>query len=105
MLKKALFGTLTQKLKDNEILFLDKIEVRDNKTKSINSIINNLSKIKKDIKKKKIIFILSKKNEKFLKGVRNVKNVFTIPGNSLNTYFILKAKYLVIEKEAIKNIK
>lgn len=105
MLNKALKGTLSKKLKDEEILFLDKIETKDEKTKSVSDIINKLSKIKKDIKNKKIIFILNKKDEKFLKASKNIKKAFTIPSNSLNAHFLLKAKYLVIEKDAIKNIK
>ncbi len=104
-LKKALKGVLTRKLKDEEILFLDKIEIQDGKSKSLNNILNTLSKIKKDIKNKKIILILEKKNEKVLRASRNIKNIFTIPSDSLNPYFLLKAKYIIFEKEAIKNIK
>jgi large subunit ribosomal protein L4 len=105
MAKKALFGVLSQKLKEKEILFFEKIELKDNKSKSLNNIINAFSKIKKDVKSKKIIIILEKKNENILKASRNVKNIFTIPSDSLNVYFLLKAKYILIEKEAIKNIK
>jgi len=100
--RKALFGVLTGKMNDNEIFFIDKIEIKNPKTKEVVNLIENLAKIIKDIKKKKTIFILEKKDEKFLKAVSNIKNLLTIPADSLNPYFLLKAKYVLIEKGALK---
>ena len=102
--RKALFGVLSRKLKEKEILFIDKIEIKKPKTKKMVEILENLSKVKQDIKKKKTIFILEKKNEIFSKSVSNIKNILTIPSDSLNPYFLLKGKYLIIEKGALKNI-
>jgi len=100
--RKSLFGVLTAKLNDNEIFFIDKIEIKNPKTKEVVNLIENLAKIIKDIKKKKTIFILEKKDENFLKAVSNIKNLLTIPADSLNPYFLLKAKYVLIEKGALK---
>lgn len=102
--RKAIFGVLSEKLKDKEILFLDKIKIEKPKTKEGIKLLDNLSKIIKDIKEKKCIFILKKKDDNFLKAISNIKKVFTIPSNSLNPYFLLKAKYLIIEKGALEVI-
>jgi len=100
----ALSVVLSQKQKEGEIIFIDKIKVLRPKTKAISEILKNLVKIKKDIDKKRIIFILAKRNENFLKAVRNIKKVSSIGMDSLNPYILLKNKYLVIEKEAIKQL-
>ncbi|MDD5552228.1 MAG: 50S ribosomal protein L4 [Candidatus Pacebacteria bacterium] len=102
--KKALFFVLSRKLKDGEIIFLEKIEIKNPKTKEIADILNSLSKIKKDIKKKKTIFILESNQNKFSRLTSNIKNILTIPSDSLNPYFLLKGKYLIIEKDALENI-
>lgn len=105
MARKALFGVLSNKFKNGDILFIEKIEIKDPKTKEIEKILKALSKFKKDIKSKKLIFILAQKQENFLKAVSNIKNIITIPSDSLNPYFLMKGKYILIEKEAIKHIK
>lgn len=99
--RKALFGVLSGKLRDKEIIFLDKIEIKNPKTKEGVNLLDNLSKIIKDIKEKTCAFVLKEKDDNFLKAISNIKKVFTIPSDSLNPYFLLKTKYLVIEKDAI----
>ena len=101
---KALFGVLSKKFKDGEIIFLDKIEIKKPKTKEVANILKGFSKVKKDIQEKKVIFILKKRNESFSKAVGNIGNILTIPSDSLNPYFLLRGKYLVIEKDALSNI-
>lgn len=102
--KKALFFVLSRKLKDGEIIFLEKMEIKNPKTKEIADMLNSFSKIKKDIKKKKTIFILKSNQNKFSKLTSNIKNILTIPSDSLNPCFLLKGKYLIIEKDALENI-
>ena len=104
MRKKALYMVLSGKAKEGEIVILDKLNQKTAKTKEGVRLLENLSKIKKDIKDKKTVFALVHANEKFLKSISNLKNVSTIPLNSLNAYFLLKNKYLVIEKEGIRFI-
>lgn len=105
MRRKALFITFSQKLKDDEVIVLDKIEVKEPKTKKVMEIFKNLLKIKKDIKDKKTIFILYEKNENFLKGARNIKNLSTVAIRSINPYLLLKNKYAIVEKDAINYLK
>lgn len=105
MRKRALFIVLSQKLKDGEVIFLDKIKVSEPKTKEAAGLLKNLAKIKDDIERKKTIFVFSRKYEDFLRAVRNIKKVSAIGANFLNPYILLKNKYLIMEKEAIKYIK
>lgn len=102
--RKSLFMVLSQKLREGEIIFIDKIDVPEQKTKKIIEILKNFNRIKKDIKEKRTIFVLAQRNEKFLKAARNIKNISSAGINSLNPYILLKHKYLVIEKSALKKI-
>ena len=100
--KKALFMVLSQKFKEGEIIFVEKIEDVGIKTKSFAKNFKNLSKIKKDILGKRTLFVLTNKNENIIKAARNLENVSLASINSLNPYLLLENKYLIIEKEAIE---
>ena len=100
--KKAIFMVLSQKFKEGEIIFVEKIEDVGIKTKNFAKNFKNLSKIKKDILGKRTLFVLTNKNENIIKAARNLKNVSLASINSLNAYLLLKNKYLIIEKEAIE---
>ena len=102
MRKKALFITLSQKLKDKEIIFLDKLEIKEPKTKTAAEI---LKSFKEDFQNKKTAIVLSKKDEKILRAFKNLKNISTILAPSINAYFLLKNKYIIIEREAFDKIK
>jgi len=100
--KKALSMVLSQKFKEGEIIFVEKIEDLGIKTKSFAKFFKNLTKIKKDILGERTLFVLTNKNENIIKAARNLKNVSLASINSLNPYLLLKNKYLIIEKEAIE---
>ncbi|MFH0987414.1 MAG: 50S ribosomal protein L4 [Patescibacteria group bacterium] len=103
--RKALPMVLSQKLRDNEIVFLDKVEVKTPKTKEVKEMIGRFEKRLKDIGNKKVAFVLRKKDEKFERAARNIKNVSLVAINSLNPYILLKNKYLFIEKSVLEGLK
>ena len=68
---------------------------------------NFLEKIKQlniDIKAK-ILIIMAQKNHNIYLASRNLKNIEIIAANQLNTLSIIKAKYILIEIDAINIIK
>ncbi len=99
--KKALEMVLSQKLRDNEIIFLDQVKIDNPKTKIAENIIKNFEKSFPKISEKKILIVLTKKNEKIKQAFGNIKNIQVCSVNSLNPYFLLKNKYVIIEKQAI----
>lgn len=103
--KKALFMILSQKLRDEEIIFIDQIKIPGPKTKEIVEILKNLTKIKKGIDKKSVLLSLAERDQNILKAVKNVKKVALVGPQSLNPYILLKNKYIVIEKDAIEQIR
>lgn len=106
--KKAFFTVLSQKMRDNEILFLDKMDFSKPKTKEAVEVVNSFSKISgfekiKTKKKNKAILALDKKEPNVSKSFRNIPGVEIYQARNLNLLDILNYKYLVIAnpKEAI----
>jgi len=106
--KKAFYTVLSQKLRDNEILFLDKMDFSQPKTKEAVEVVSSLSKIggfekMKNKKKNKAILALDKKEPNVSKSFRNIPGMEIYQARNLNILDILNFKYLVIAnpKEAI----
>jgi large subunit ribosomal protein L4 len=105
MKRKALFMVLTSKVKDNELILLDKLEIKEPKTKIMAEILKNL--FKKDIKNKKqpsILVIISKKDENAIRATRNIPKTKILRADSLNILDLLSFKNLILDKEGIKVI-
>lgn len=101
MKKGAFLSVLSKKLKDNEILFLDKIIVAESKTRESSQIINSISKIKGfeklAIKKKnRAIIVLPQKEEYINRSFRNLFGIKIAEARNLNVLDLLKYKFLVI---------
>ena len=110
--KKAFYTVLSQKLRDNEILFLDKMDFSQPKTKEAVEVVNSLSKIggfekMKNKKKNKAILALDKKEPNVFKSFRNIPGMEIYQARNLNILDILNFKYLLIAnpKEAISGWK
>jgi len=105
MKQGALLMTLSSKIKEDEFVLLDKIELTEGKTKLMNEMINNLgNKLKKNFNKSTLI-VLSKTDLKISHAVRNIPKIKTIRADSLNVLDILNHQYLILLQDAIKTIK
>src|SRR3989344_1496007 len=99
---KALYTILSQKLRDGEVLFIDKIAFSEPKTKKAIEALRFVSKIKgfEDIFSKKnnaTAVALSSKNKETERAFDNLSNVEVIEARNLNPLLLLQYKYLVIE--------
>ncbi len=108
---KALYTILSRKLKDGEILFVDKFNIAKPKTVEAISILKSLSKVKtaSDIFSKKrnsALITTSGKNPTFEKSFSNLGNVEVDELRNINPIDLLNMKYLVIENptESVKFI-
>jgi large subunit ribosomal protein L4 len=108
---KALYTILSKKLKDGEILFVDKFEIAKPKTTEAIGILKSLSKIKtaSDIftkKRNSAIIAISGKKEAFERSFSNIGNVEVDELRNINPVDLLNMKYLVIENptESVKFI-
>lgn len=103
MREKAFLTILSQKLRDKEILFLDKIDLSQPKTKEAMSIISNIAGIKgfeklASKKKNHAILALPKKEEKINRSFRNIAGMRILETRNLNILDLLKYKFLIVSK-------
>lgn len=101
MKRKALFMVLTSKLKDDELILLDKLELKEPKTKLMAEILKNL---KSTTQKSKFLIIIPKKDESIIRANKNIAYTKTLRADSLNILDLLSFKYLLLPKESIKVI-
>ena len=91
----AMKSVLSAKAAANEIIVVDAIKFDSSKTKDFRAF---LSAVKAD---GKALVATAAKDEIVIKSARNIPGVETSMANLLNVYDILKAKYLVLDKEAL----
>lgn len=99
MKKKALFCVLSDKFRENKILFIDGLEKLKGKTKEATQILKNLK-----LQGKKVLFVLPEKIEKLEKSIRNIKNVEYEKVNLINVYKILNSENIVFLRGSIEKI-
>lgn len=106
MKQKALLVSLSQKLRDKEILILDKLEFKEPKTKEGARVFKNLSAIPgyETIAKKTTLVALAGKNEKTRRALRNLPKISTEEARNLNALDLLSFKYLVILQDGLKTL-
>lgn len=104
MKQKAMKMSLASKFKDNELIILDNLNINSPKTKDMAKVINDLGKVKNDIKRSALI-ALAEKNENIVKAIKNIPKIGIIGINSLNIVDVLKYKYLIMTKKGISAVK
>jgi len=101
MRTKALYTVLSQKLRDNEIIFVDEFKFKDMKTKQAKHAIDSLGKVKgfETIASKKrnaALVTVSEVNDNIDKSFRNIPSVFVDEIKNINPVELLSFKYIVI---------
>lgn len=111
MKTKALFTVLSEKQRSGEILFVDKIELSDAKTKKAREVLASLSKISGFDRlvggKKKVIHLAEYKvGEDKKRSFRNLPQISMGEIRNLNTIDVLQYKYLIVTepKKSLKLI-
>ena len=101
MKRKALMMVLSAKAKNNLLLILDKITLKEAKTKLMAEIIRKLLPKSRET----CLIALPKKEESIIRAVDNLSKIQTIEARNLNCLELLSSRYLIILKESIKVIK
>lgn len=119
MKQGALFMVLSDKLKNNNLVVVDKLEIDGFKTKIFNEILKNIEKIynksnkeavagkeSKKIRapKRNVLFINSDKDIKTRNSARNLAGLKFINLNNINIVDLLKYKNLIITASAVKKL-
>ncbi len=102
MKRKALFGALTDKLVNNCLKVVAGLETLPVKTKEIFSVLQKLNLTGPKEKKEAVVMLVTpQKMENLYLAGRNLSCLTVRQANLLNTYEILKHKYLLLTKETI----
>lgn len=95
MKAKALYVLLSQKLRDDEVMFVDEIRVIGGKTKTAISALKNLPAFAK--RKNAIAIAMSSKDKETERAFKNLNNVEMVEARNLDLLTLLQYKYLLIE--------
>lgn len=97
MRRVAMISALSSKVRDNEMVVIDSLELAAPKTKTMVNLLKALNV-------KKTLIITAESNENAYKSARNIEGVAIIPANNINVYDLLKYENLVITKDAVSKI-
>lgn len=94
----AMKSALSTKLKDNNLIVLDNIQMDEFKTKTIVNMLKALNV------EGKALIVMPEVNEKVIKSASNIAGVKTALVNTLNVYDILNYDKFIVVKNAVAKI-
>ena len=94
----ALLSALSKKVADGEIVVVDKLEVKEGKTKEMVAFKNAL---KLD---KSAVIVMDNNDEKVILAARNIEKLSTLPVAQISTYEVVANAKVVLTKAAVKKI-
>ena len=97
MRQQAIRSVLTSKVQEGNLIVVDKIDLKEIKTKEMVNVLNNLKVVK-------ALIVLEEKNLNVQASSRNIENIKTTLVNTINIFDLLKYDSLVVTEEAVKKI-
>jgi large subunit ribosomal protein L4 len=94
----ALKSVLSDKLKNKEIVIVDKLSLEENKTSKMVEILKNLQAFKKPL------IIIEKEDNRIAQATSNIKGAHVLPVSKINTYDLINHEKIIITKNALKRI-
>ena len=94
----ALKSVLSEKVKDKELIVVENLELKSNKTKDFN---NMLKDLKID---GKVLVVFVEDNDNLFLASRNNQNVAVVATEEINVLDLVATKYLLIDESSVKKI-
>jgi len=94
----SLKSVLSNKVKNNEIIVLDKLTIEKKKTKTMVEILTNLKAYKKPL------IILEREDKDIERSVHNIQGAMVLPVSKINTFDLINQKTIIITENALKKI-
>ena len=95
----AILSALSYKVKDNELIVLDELNFKTNKTKEMTELLTKLN-----IRNNKVLVVVEEITENLYLSVRNLANVKLVRFNEVNTFDLVSADNLLITESALKKL-
>ena len=96
--RNALFGALSAKVANNEMVVVDKIATAEYKTKNMVNMLTAVGAAKKTL------IVLPEVDGYVIKSCENIEGVKTTQWNTINVYDILNCDSFVVAKDAVAKI-
>ncbi|HLC93773.1 MAG TPA: 50S ribosomal protein L4 [Patescibacteria group bacterium] len=93
--KLALISALSSAVSENKLTVLDKIEIKDPKSKLVKDLLTTLKL------EGSVLIVSNGKSQNLVLGARNISNLTTTPVTTLNAYDVLRAGKIILEKDAV----
>ena len=94
----ALLSALSKKVADGEVVVIDKLAVKEGKTKEMAAFQKALN-----LDKSAVVYMDSA-DEKVILAARNLENLYTLPVEQLSVYEVVANAKVVLTKAAVKKI-
>lgn len=94
----AIKSVLSQKVLDNELIVVDKLELDSPKTKEFRAILSNLEV------DKKVLLVLEDTNENIFKSARNISNVKIVSSDNVSVLDVVAYDYLLVTQTALDEL-
>ena len=94
----ALFSALSKKVADGELIVVDKLEVKEGKTKEMVAFKNALRL------DKSAVVVMDNNDELVIRAAKNIQKFSTLPVAQISTYEVVANSKVVLTKEAVKKI-
>lgn len=95
--KKALASVLAMKLKNNELMVVENLNLPDHKTK-------NLAKLLQELKMETSLVVYAEEEKNFVLASRNLPSVKCVHSSGVNVYDVLNYQNLIVTKDALQDI-
>ena len=95
--RAALKSALTSKVQDSKLIVVDELKFDEIKTKNFVTVMNNL-------KVEKGLVVIAENDTNVVMSAKNVADVNTTLVNTINVYDVMKAKTVVLTKDAVAKI-
>ena len=95
--RAALKSALTSKVQDSKLVVVDELKFDEFKTKNFVNVMNNL-------KVEKGLVVIAENDTNVVMSAKNVADVNTTLVNTINVYDVMKAKTVVLTKDAVAKI-
>ena len=95
--RAALKSALTSRVLENKFIVVDELKLDEIKTKKFANVMNNL-------KVEKGLVVIADNDTNVVMSARNVADVDTTLVNTINVYDVMKAKTVVLTKDAVAKI-
>ena len=95
----AILSALSYKLKDNELIVVDDINFKTNKTKEMTNLLTSLN-----IRNNKVLVVVEELNENLCLATRNLANVKLVDYTEVNAFDLVSADNMVITEKALNKL-